>query len=628
MGPASGQDPEVSQASGPHTFPPSTADSPYRLNVFWHGYTALAQRVDHRRGWPRLPTWVGILDLLGIRVRLRAGNLFDTSRQPVVDGPVAPDFDPAFLDQRNPDGSWNDLANPSMGMAGTRFGRNVPIDRTWQESAETINEPNPRTVSRRLLTRDQGLIAAEAGNAIIAAWLQFMIRDWFHHGRSPTDRPWTVDLEGDDDWPDRPMHIMRTPDDPTTPSSSSGLPPTYVNENTHWWDGSQVYGNNAEQQRFLRAGEGGRLRMQDGMPPIPYDPERSPARVPGFWLGIAMLTTLFAREHNAICDMLAKAHPELDDEQLFQKARLVNSALLAKIHTVEWTPAVTAHPTAVAGLHANWYGLAGQKLRSRFGRISSSEAISGIPGSPTAHHGVPFALTEEFVAVYRMHPLVPDDFDFRAAADDSPTLGRRGFETLTGEDALTIMRDQTLDDLLYTFGTMHPGLVVLHNFPRALQNFRRPDNGALMDLAATDILRCRELGVPRYTEFRRHLHMTVPKTFSELTSNPIWADELADCYGGDIDKVDLIPGLYAEDLPPGFAFSDTAFRIFILMASRRLNSDRFFTSHYTPEVYTREGLAWVEKNTMVDVLTRHCPELIPYVGGLPNAFGIWKRPGA
>jgi hypothetical protein len=189
------------------------------------------------------------------------------------------------------------------------------------------------------------------------------------------------------------------------------------------------------------------------------------------------------------------------------------------------------------------------------------------------------------------------------------------------------MREQSLGDLLYTFGTMHPGLVVLHNFPRALQNFRRPD-GKLMDLAATDIMRCRELGVPRYTEFRRHLHMTVPKTFSELTSNPAWAAELEDVYGGDIDKVDLVPGLYAEDLPPGFAFSDTAFRIFILMASRRLNSDRFFTTHYTPEVYTREGLDWVEKNTMVDVLTRHCPELAPYVKGLPNAFGFWQRPGS
>jgi hypothetical protein len=41
-------------------------------------------------------------------------------------------------------------------------------------------------------------------------------------------------------------------------------------------------------------------------------------------------------------------------------------------------------------------------------------------------------------------------------------------------------------------------------------------------------------------------------------------------------------GMYAEPLPPGFGFSDTAFRVFILMASRRLKSDRFFTSDFRP----------------------------------------------
>ena len=50
-------------------------------------------------------------------------------------------------------------------------------------------------------------------------------------------------------------------------------------------------------------------------------------------------------------------------------------------------------------------------------------------------------------------------------------------------------------------------------------------------------------------------------------------------------------GMYAEDRPEGFAFSDTAFRIFVLMASRRLNSDRFFTDSFTEEVYTAEGMA-------------------------------------
>ena len=60
-----------------------------------------------------------------------------------------------------------------------------------------------------------------------------------------------------------------------------------------------------------------------------------------------------------------------------------------------------------------------------------------------------------------------------------------------------VLRDNRLVDLIYTFGTMNPGLVCLHNFPKHLQTFRRPHTGALMDLSATDIGRCRHLGVPR-----------------------------------------------------------------------------------------------------------------------------------
>jgi hypothetical protein len=147
-----------------------------------------------------------------------------------------------------------------------------------------------------------------------------------------------------------------------------------------------------------------------------------------------------------------------------------------------------------------------------------------------------------------------------------------------------------------------------------------------MDLSATDILRCRELGVPRYLEFRRLLHLTVPKTFADLTSNPVWAMELQQVYEGDLEQVDLISGMFAEDRPEGFAFSDTAFRIFILMASRRLNSDRFFTRDFTPKVYTPEGLHWIAHNTMGSVLIRHCPELRPYVSE-GNAFALWPRAG-
>ena len=70
----------------------------------------------------------------------------------------------------------------------------------------------------------------------------------------------------------------------------------------------------------------------------------------------------------------------------------------------------------------------------------------------------------------------------------------------------------------------------------------------------------------------------------------------------------------------GFAFSDTAFRIFILMASRRLRSDRFFTDSYKPETYTKEGLDWVADNTFSSVVVRHFPELSPALKGVGNAF--------
>lgn len=98
----------------------------------------------------------------------------------------------------------------------------------------------------------------------------------------------------------------------------------------------------------------------------------------------------------------------LCSDQIFDKARIVNCALMAKIHTVEWTPAILAHPALRIGMSANWWGIVGETLTKAVGRISkTSEAISGIPGSGVDHQGIPYSLTEEFVSVYRMHSLIP-----------------------------------------------------------------------------------------------------------------------------------------------------------------------------------------------------------------------------
>jgi hypothetical protein len=594
--------------------------SPYRDTPFWRAYVALAERVDHRWGWDRLPTPLGLLVLIGVRTKLRQQNLVDTTGLPAADVPPVGPPRPDHVTARTADGSYNDLAVPEMGRAGARFGRNIPLDRVVDATQDEVLTPSPREVSRALMTRTEFVPAATV-NSLVAAWLQFMIHDWFSHGTSPTDDPWVVPLADDDPWPERPLRIMRTPDDPTRPPDATG-PRTHVNVLTHWWDGSQIYGSSPAEQRARRVGDGGRLRVLDnGQLPLPTDPEHDPTRVPGFWLGLLMLQTLFTLEHNAIADHLHAAYPGWDDEELFQRARLVNAALLAKIHTVEWTPAVISHPTTKIAMRANWWGLAGERLHRLFGRLSPSEVISGIPGGETNDYGVPYALTEEFVAVYRMHPLLRDDWSLRSLEDDGLLLDCT-FRALAGPDALDVVEKISAADLFYSFGTQPPGLVTLHNFPRFLQEFERPD-GHLMDLAATDILRTRELGVPRYNEFRRLLHLRPAADFESLTDNPAWAAEMREVYGGDIERVDLSVGMFAERRPRGFAFSDTAFRVFIVMASRRLNSDRFLTEHFTPAVYTHQGLDWIRDNTMLTVLLRHHPRLRTALAGLGNAFEPW-----
>jgi hypothetical protein len=97
---------------------------------------------------------------------------------------------------------------------------------------------------------------------------------------------------------------------------------------------------------------------------------------------------------------------------------------------------------------------------------------------------------------------------------------------------------------------------------------------------------------------------------------------------GDVERVDLTVGMFAEPKPAGFGFSDTAFRIFILMASRRLKSDRFFTVDYTPRVYTPEGIAWIDATDMSAILRRHVPELGPVLARVENAFAPWPAVGA
>ena len=586
-------------------------------------FTAATEAVDRALGWDKLPLPLALTVLGGIRMRMRERNLYDTetpaSRAAAAARLPAPD--PRQVTARSDDGSYNDLGDPAMGANQARFGRNVPLADTFPEAEPAILSPNPRTVSNELLARRE-FIPATTLNLFAATWLQFMVHDWFSHGKNSKQHKWRIPLAEDDPFPQRPMEILHTRRDPSA-DRDPDRPPTYSNVVTHWWDASQLYGSDARTVARGRSGVDGKLTIgADGLLPVDPATGTAVAGVQGnWWFGLALMHHLFALEHNAVCDRLRADFPRWSDDDLFDHARLVIAALLAKIHTVEWTPAILGHPALQVAMRANWWGLEMERLSRLVGRLSDSEVISGIPGGPRDHFGVPYSITEEFVAVYRMHPLIPDAFSFRSHRDNQ-VLEVRQFPEVADRNARRLIEQLPFADLLYSVGTSHPGAITLRNFPNHLRLRREPD-GSVIDLAAIDIMRSRERGVPRYNHFRRLVHRPPVRSFAELTDKPEWAEEIRRVYDGQIDRVDLSVGLFAEPLPQGFGFSDTAFRIFTVMASRRLNSDRFFTIDFNAHTYTQAGIDWIADNTFATVLTRHFPALAPSLRGVKNSFAPW-----
>jgi hypothetical protein len=587
--------------------------TPFVLRLAYARVAKHADKIDRTHGWPQHPRrlrWLmprlrGEFVLFGLRYRLRQENLYDTA---APDPPKRVKVTPRVT-ARTFDGKGTDLCDPEMGAAETHFGRNAPA------FPHRGDLPSAEQISRDLLARrGDKFLAADELNLLAAAWVQFEVHDWMQHRQQSM---WRHVRDG-------PL-ARNTPPFERRDAVRTGAP-RFVSAQTHWWDASQLYGVDPTFTQSLRAGDGSVKTGEALLEAIEASMGGSPAPVPNFWLGLALFHELFAREHNTICEALRASEPDLEGDALFDTARLVNGALMAKIHTIEWTPAVTAHPTTAHAILATWWGLLGRRTRRSVGRIGTGEVLSGIPGSRTHHDGVRYSLTEEFVAVYRMHPLIPDVVTFRTARDRG-TLATIPFGDLAVGAGPPSRPRERLEEIgvanaFYSLGVESPGQITLHNYPGFLRALPLPGGGHV-DLAQRDIERMREAALPRYNDFRRLFRLAPRQTFVDLTGGrQELADEIEAVYG-DLEAVDLMVGLFAEPSPEGLAFSDTAFRVFLLMAARRLRSDRFFTSDFTPAVYTRTGYRWVQTRTMKQMLGQHFPALLSALDGVDNVFKPW-----
>ena len=389
-------------------------------------------------------------------------------------------------------------------------------------------------------------------------------------------------------------------------------------------------------QQRLRSHVDGKLSLKDGLLLCRNGVEDT-GFVRNWWVGLSMLHTLFVREDNAICEHLKKNYPQWNDVRLFNVARLINAAVIAKIHTIEWTPALLPQQTANTALNANWYGLATYlftppKKRKTISTLNIRHPeVGGVVGNPIDRHGSAYGLTEEFVEVYRLHSLLPESLVLRNHETDEVIRQISVAETRQS-GSVKLTHSVSMQNLFYSFGNQHPGQLVLNNYPQFMQTLSMPAN-PVFDLGAIDILRARERGVPRYKEFRRQLGLKAIHAFEDMTADPQHLATLKSVYGDrpeSVEDLDLLIGTLAEDphnpavRPTGFAFGETLFQIFILSATRRLQADRFYTDCYNEDTYTAQALDWIDAADLKSVILRHYPALTNSgLANVCNAFEPW-----
>eukprot|EP00904_Undaria_pinnatifida_P006812 jgi/Undpi1/3260/HiC_scaffold_15.g06634.m1 len=500
------------------------------------------------------------------------------------------------VNHRTDAGNYNEIDCPSAGSAGQAFGRNCP---GYPPNKRRELIPDPFVVAEKLLARrcsgPDSTYFKPAGaqlNILAAAWIQAMVHDWMDHTEGAE-----IELTAGAAASGCPMAKFNTRTTASVPGVNGH--PAYPNRRTHWWDVSFVYGSDSDTVGRTRTGEGGRVVAgEGGVMEHADNGVISTGDTKNSWVGVSLLQALFSMEHNSIADEIAIAHPAWNDEEIFRKARLAVCAIVAKIHTIDWTVELLKTDVLRTGMRINWYGIIGKYLHDNtfLGKVGNG-VISGLAG-----------MKEMEVANETV------EMEALCAVEGEDTLRRIG----AGPFWESAIRDPC-------------GSLELFNYPSFFRKVPPTDNAGVpmpdapVDLAVLDIFRDRARGVPRFNDMRRAMNMNPIKKWSDLTKNKEYQDALQEVYGDDVDLCDTLVGNLAEDKIEGFAISETSFHIFIVMASRRLESDRFLTKDFTPEVYSQEGYDRVFNTEGIkDLLLRHFPDIAAQVPEGQSAFKPWR----
>ncbi|XP_067656391.1 myeloperoxidase-like [Haliotis asinina] len=374
------------------------------------------------------------------------------------------------------------------------------------------------------------------------------------------------------------------------------VPVDQLNQITACIDASNVYGSSQAEQNELRTFVNGELKMRRYFLPKDSQPSCATPDKPSFCFlagdhrvneipTLQSMHTIFVREHNRIAKQLQELNCDWSDEKTFQETRKIVGAIMQKITYDEYLPIILG-PQAM------------KKYRLRIGSGTAYTNVYSTTTDPSIRNA--FA-----TAAFRMgHSMIHALFSSFSSSHNF--LGQDRLSEIFGDTNLI------LNVMNRTVGHYCRGLVkdsaqtVDHKLAEAVTDFLFPDSrGDSMDLAALNIQRGRDHGLPSYTKWRKFCNIPKAESFSDLASTTHTTDatnRLDEAYD-DVHDIDLFPGALSETPVPGGLLGPTFTCLLGKQFQALKEGDRFWFEENNAYVkFTRKQLREIRKASLSRVV--------------------------
>ncbi len=511
----------------------------------------------------------------------------------------------ADLEYRTFDGTGNNFANPDWGTAGSRLLRlTTPSYYGSVSKLAGRDRPNPRLISNTVCSREVGATARhEQLTDFVWAWGQFIDHEMDLTGSNRSERANIQIPPGDpqDGFVNGGViPFPRSNFDPVTGTAVNN-PREQTNSLSSYIDAANVYGANPTRAAMLRAFDGtGKLKTSHAFHHVllPLNvagfPNVNPGERPDDELFVAgdvranehvvllSLHTLFMREHNRLCERICAYEPGLtgDDEAVYQRARKTVGALMQVITYEEFLPALLGDAAFAP------YGGYNEHVDATISNVFSTVCFRFGHSMLSPVIQVPGVYDEEAGIVEGRMPLRDGFFrpDIVARHDIDAFL--LGLTQQTMREIDVQIEEEVRSFLFHNVGERDPSSTP----PR------------LLDLAALNIQRGRDHGLPDYNQCRADFGLPRKADFTGITGDPDLQARLAEAYGR-VELVDPWIGALAEDHLPEAQVGELISVVLQDQFRRLRDGDRFWYEH--DPYFAQHEIDELKRTRLADVVRRN-----------------------